>query len=81
MPLLFNFKFGKNVKKTDPEKTTPQLLSNKLLKNAFTLFTCKNADTILAYGAKANYALGWILCRKEERVAKRVVAGNVAGHF
>ena len=77
MPLLFNFKFGKNVKKTDPEKTTAQLLSNKLLKNAFTLFTCKNADTILAYGAKASYALGWILCRKEERV----VAGNVAGHF
>ena len=59
MPLPFNFKFGKNVKKkTDPVKTTPQLLSNKLLRNAFTLFTSKNADTILAYGAKASYALG-----------------------
>ena len=59
MPLPFNFKFGKNVKKTDPEKTTPQLLSNKLLKNAFTLFTSKNAHTILAYGAKAIVVMPW----------------------
>ena len=59
MLLLFNFKFGKNVKKKQIlKKTTPQLLSNKLLENAFTLFTSRNADTILAYGAKASYALG-----------------------
>lgn len=61
MPLLFNFKFGKNVKKTDREKTAPQLLSNNLLKNAFTLFTSKNAHdhTILAYGAKAIVVMPW----------------------
>ena len=59
MPLLFNFKFGKNVKKNRSWKTTPQLLSNKLLKNAFTLFTSKNADTILAYGAKAIVVMPW----------------------
>ena len=65
MPLHFNFKFGKNVKKQILKKTTPQLLSNKLLKNAFTLFTCKNADTI--WLTELKLVMPWVESCAEKR--------------